>query len=208
MEESVKKQQTHLQTTYNPMLYKTFTGALEAFFAQECPQTGGLRNRQVLVQAVEGHGWRVLSRDESSVRQGQIQWVAVDKDETSSYGKSMRRTKIKSVVLDLVRSQDIKERAEGKRLREIKKESAMRLFEPADQQNGCPSQPGGDPRYTQNFKQVLLCQQKGLNEKETSFASKYRSGWFGNTMGCSTSSSRRTSYLKASCNISGRTCNR
>jgi hypothetical protein len=240
MEEAVKKQQTHLQATYNPMLYKTFTGALEAFFAQECPQIGGLRTRQVLVQAVEGMVGEFYP-ETSHLRQGQIQWVTVDKNETASYGKSMRQTRLKSVVLDLVRTQDIKERAEGKRLREIKKESAVRLFEQADQQNGCMTNaevaillkispctvsqyvqewefdhgqlvprrgtihdmgptlthkkpiirklflegksveqvsretrhsPEAIHRYIQNFKQVLLCQQKGLNERETSFAIK------------------------------------
>lgn len=240
MEEAVKKQQTHLQATYNPMLYKTFAGALEAFFAQECPQIGGLRTRQVLVQAVHGMVSEFYP-ETSHLRQGQIQWVTVDKDETASYGKSMRQTKLKSVVLDLVRAKDIKERAAGKRLREIKKEAAVRLFEQADEQNGCMTNaevavllkispctvshyvqewevdhevliprrgtihdmgptlthkkpiirklflegksveqvgretrhsPEAIHRYIRNFKQVLMCHQKGLNEQESAFAIK------------------------------------
>lgn len=234
----MKKQQTHLQATYHPMLYKTFTGALDAFFAQECPQIGGLRTRQVLVQAVEGMV-REFYPETSHLRQGQIQWTTVDKDETSSYGKSMKQTQLKSVVLDLVRSQDIQERAEGKRLRDLKKEAAVRLFEQADQQNGCMTQaevgillkispntvshyvrewetqnetliprrgtihdmgptlthkkpiirklflegksveqvsretrhsPEAIQRYIQNFKQVLLCRQKGLDAKDSAYA--------------------------------------
>ena len=54
MEDAVKKQQTHLQATYNPMLFQSFAGALEAFFAQARPQLGGFRTRQVLLQAVLG----------------------------------------------------------------------------------------------------------------------------------------------------------
>lgn len=73
----------------------------------------------------------------SHLRQGQIQWVTVDKDETSSYGKSMNNTRLKSVVLDLVRVEDIAERAGGKYLRDIKKEASVRLFKQADKQNGC-----------------------------------------------------------------------
>jgi hypothetical protein len=238
MEDAVKKQQTHLQSTYNPMMFKTFTGALEAFFAQECPQMGGRRTRQVLVQAILSMVSEFYP-ETSHLRQGQIQWVTVDKDETSSYGKSMRETKLKSVVLDLVRSKDIEERAEGKRLRQIKKEAAVRLFKQADEQNGCMTNaevaillkispptvgryihehefetgelvprrgtihdmgptlthkkpiirklflegksvgevsretrhsPEAIHRYIQNFKQVLLCRQKGLAEKETAFA--------------------------------------
>ena len=136
MEDAVKNQQTFLQATYHPMLFKTFEGALEAFLAQECPQIGGLRTRQVLVQAIRDMVASFYPQT-THLRQGQIQWVTVDKNETASYGKSMRQTRLKSVVLDLVRSQDIKERAEGKRLREIKKEAAIRLFKQADEQNGC-----------------------------------------------------------------------
>jgi len=132
----MKKQLTHLQATYNPMMHKTFAGALGAFFAGECPQLGGFRTRQVLVQAVMSMVGEFYP-ETSHLRQGQIQWVTVDKDETASYGKSMRNTRLKSVVLDLVRAEDIAERAEGKRLRAIKKEAAVRLFEQADDQNGC-----------------------------------------------------------------------
>jgi len=240
MEDAVKKKQTHLQATYNPMLFKTFAGALEAFFAQECPQLGGFRTRQVLVQAVLGMVAEFYP-ETSHLRQGQIQWVTVDKDETASYGKSMRNTRLKSVVLDLVRGEDIAERAEGKRLREIKKEAAVRLFKQADNQGGCMTNaevaillkispptvgryihehefetgelvprrgtihdmgptlthkkpiirklflegksveqvsretrhsPEAIHRYIRNFRQVLLCRQKGLDEKETAFAVK------------------------------------
>jgi len=240
MEDAVKKQQAHLQSTYNPMMFKTFVGALDAFFAQECPKLGGARIRQVLVQAVLGMV-NEFYPETRHLRQGQIQWVTVDKDETSSYGKSMRETRLKSVVLDLVRSKDISERAEGKRLREIKKEAAVRLFKQADDQNGCMTNaevaillkispptvgryihehefetgelvprrgtihdmgptlthkkpiirklflegktvrqvsretrhsPEAIHRYIRNFRQVLLCRQKGLDEKETAFAVK------------------------------------
>ncbi|MDK2856894.1 MAG: hypothetical protein PWQ89_13 [Verrucomicrobiota bacterium] len=92
--------------------------------------------RQVLAQAVQGMVGEFYP-EASHLRQGQIQWVTVDKDETSSYGKSMRQTKLKNVGLDLVRSKDIAERAEDKRLREIRKEAAVRLFKQADEQNGC-----------------------------------------------------------------------
>ncbi len=234
----MKNKRNHLQSTYNPMMFKTFEGALGAFFAQECPQLGGIRTRQVLVQSVMGMVHEFYP-ETSHLRQGQIQWVTVDKDETASYGKSMRETKLKSVVLDLVRSKDIEERAEGKRLREIKKEAAVRLFNQADNQNGCMTNaevaillkispptvgryvqehefetgemvprrgtihdmgptlthkkpiirklflegksvrevsretrhsPEAIHRYILNFKQVLLCRQKGLGEQDTAFA--------------------------------------
>lgn len=236
----MKKQQTHLQATYNPMMHKTFIGALEAFFADECPQLGGSRTRQVLVQAILSMV-NEFYPETSHLRQGQIQWVTVDKDETASYGKSMRNTRLKSVVLDLVRPEDIAERAQGKRLRDIKKEAAVRLFKQADDKKGCMTNaevaillkispatvsryvhehefetgelvprrgtihdmgptlthkkpiirklflegknvtqvsretrhsPEAIHRYIRNFRQVLLCRQKGLDEKETAFAVK------------------------------------
>lgn len=240
MEAAVKKQQTHLQATYNPMMQKTFVGALESFFADECPQLGGQRTRKVLVQAILGMV-NEFYPETSHLRQGQIQWVTVDKDETASYGKSMSNTRLKSVVLDLVQPQDIADRAEGRRLRDIKKEAAVRLFTQADDQNGCMTNaevaillkispptvgryiheyefetdelvprrgtihdmgptlthkkpiirklflegkdvgqvsretrhsPEAIHRYIRNFRQVLLCRQKGLDEKETAFAVK------------------------------------
>ncbi len=136
MQQAVKKHSTHLQATYNPMYFKSFEGALESFFAQECPQLGGLRTRQVLVQSILAMVHEFFPKT-SHLHQGQTQWVCVDKNETASYGKSMRETRLKSVVLDLVRTKDIRERAEGKRLKEIKKEAAVRLFKQADDQNGC-----------------------------------------------------------------------
>ena len=42
----------HAHSTYGPMQFKTFEGALGSFFANECPQLGGERTRQVLVQLI------------------------------------------------------------------------------------------------------------------------------------------------------------
>lgn len=236
----MKNKQTHLQTTYHPQKFKTFAGALGAFFEQECPQMGGTRIRQVLVQAIQDMVHQFYPKT-THLRPGQVQWVTVDKDETSAYGKTIQQTRLKSVVLDLARERDVHERADGKRLRDLKKEAAVRLFKQADEQNGCMTNaevaillkispctvgkyihewefetdelvprrgtihdmgptlthkkpiirklflegksvgqvsretrhsPDAIHRYIQNFKQVLLCRQKGLTEKETAFAVK------------------------------------
>ena len=37
---------------YEPVHYKTFQGALDAFFEQECPMIGGSRTRQTLVNVI------------------------------------------------------------------------------------------------------------------------------------------------------------
>ena len=46
---------THIsanEATYGPQQYKTFAGALTAFFSEECPQLGGMRTRQVLTATI------------------------------------------------------------------------------------------------------------------------------------------------------------
>lgn len=134
----MKKTLTNAQATYNPQMYKTFEGALESFFARECPQIGGELSRQVLVKTVSDMVSKFYP-ETSHLKQGQTLWTTVDRRETSSYGKSIRNTELRPVVLDLVRTEDIKERAEGKKLRDIKKEAAVRLCEQAYRQDGCLS---------------------------------------------------------------------
>ena len=53
------------------------------------------------------------------------------------YGKSIKNTKLTNVVLDLVQERDPLDRANGKRLREMKKEAVARLHNQAFEQNGC-----------------------------------------------------------------------
>lgn len=121
--------------TYGPMTHKTFEGALDSFFANECPQLGGSRTRQVLVQSIQGLVQSYFP-ETSRLQQGQIQWTAVHKDEKASYGKSISKSHLTPVILDLVQGGDAKERAEGKKLREIKREAVARLFQQAYQQDG------------------------------------------------------------------------
>jgi len=122
--------------TYGPMRFKTFEGALGAFFGQECPQLGGERTRHVLVQSIVEMIQRFYP-ETHHLRPGQMTWTTVDKNERASYGKSIRQTRLTSVVLDVVRSQDVTDRAEGKRLRDLKKEAVARLFAQAYAQSGC-----------------------------------------------------------------------
>ena len=48
----MKNQLDSNQALYGPQAKKSFDGALNAFLAQECPQLGGHRTRQVLVQTL------------------------------------------------------------------------------------------------------------------------------------------------------------
>ena len=132
----MKKTLTSAQATYMPQTYKTFEGALEAFLAEQCPQIGGSMTRRVLVQGVSNMVSKFYP-ETSHLRQGQIVWPTVHRKEKSSYGKSIRNTELTPVILDLVRSADIVERANGKRLREMKKEAVVRLCTQAFEQDGC-----------------------------------------------------------------------
>lgn len=132
----MKKTLTSAQATYMPQTYKSFEGALGAFLAEQCPQIGGSLTRQVLVQGISNMVSKFYP-ETSHLRQGQIVWPTVHRKEKSSYGKSIRNTELIPVVLDLIRVQDIVERAHGKRLRNIKKEAVARLCKQSYEQDGC-----------------------------------------------------------------------
>jgi len=239
----MKQYANHRAATYGPMQHKCFAGALGAFFAAECPQVGGERTRGVLVGAVVEMVNRFYP-ETTHLRAGQVQWTTVSKHERPSYGRTIQDSDLASVVLDLVRPEDAADRAQGKSLRAIKQEAVARLFEQADQQEGCLTQaevgvllklcpatvakyvraweaehqkilprrgtvhdlgptqthkrqiieklflegrsvqdvcrqthhsPEAVHRYIQAFKQVLLCQRRGLSVKEIAFAVKMSS---------------------------------
>jgi len=132
----MKKTLTSAQATYLPQVYKSFEGALGAFLAEQCPQIGGSMTRQVLVQGISNMVSKFYP-ETSHLRQGQIVWPTVHRKEKSSYGKSIRNTELTPVVLDLIRTEDIVERANGKRLRDMKKEAVARLCKQAFEQDGC-----------------------------------------------------------------------
>ncbi|MCP4341150.1 MAG: DUF1670 domain-containing protein [Desulfobulbaceae bacterium] len=132
----MKKKLDHNRATFNPAAYKNFSGALCAFYEQECPQIGGIRTRQVLVQSVL-EMVDTFYPETTHLRQGQITWTTVDKDENGAYGKRMDQTRLTNVTLDLVQLHDAKERAEGKKLKDIKQEAAIRLCNQAYEQGGC-----------------------------------------------------------------------
>jgi predicted transcriptional regulator len=135
MEEKMKAELSHHQALYTPQLYKCFDGALDAFFHQECPQLGGARTRQVLVQSVRSMVESFFPAT-SHLRAGQTTWSAVHKDEKSSYGKAISQCRLTPVVLNLLPPEEIKARAEGAKLRDLKQQAVARLFQEAYQQNG------------------------------------------------------------------------
>lgn len=125
----------HAQANYTPVLYKTFDGALEAFFAAECPQLGGLRTRQVLVQSVRQMVDRFFPQT-THLRSGQFLWSAVHKDAQPVGGQPIAQTRLTPVILDLLPSQEIQDRAHGLTPRQARRQTVVRLFQQAYDQEG------------------------------------------------------------------------
>lgn len=132
----MKNHQNHAAATYTPQTYKSFDGALYAFMAAECPQIGGDMTRRVLVSEICAL-FRKFHPGTDHLAAGQTVWPTVHKDARGAYGKTIQKTELVSVVLDLVTPRDAADRAEGKNLRDLKKEAAARLCLQAYEQDGC-----------------------------------------------------------------------
>jgi DNA-binding CsgD family transcriptional regulator len=131
----MNKQRDYNQALYTPQQHKTYEAALCAFLERECPQLGGVRTRQVLVQSLSDMR-RAFFPETSHLAPGQTPWTAVHKDAQGSWGKRIDQTELTPVVLDLVTADEAQQRAQGKKLRAIKIEATGRLFEQAYAQDG------------------------------------------------------------------------
>lgn len=132
----MKKHVSAAAATYGPQSQKNFAGALNAFFKNECPAIGGNLTRRALVASVVGMVGEFYP-ETTHLRPGQTPWVTVDKNERPSYGKKTEETALTVVNLTLVTESDAVDRADGMRLREIKKNAAARLCKEAYEQGGC-----------------------------------------------------------------------
>jgi hypothetical protein len=132
----MKKHETAMSATYTPQTFKSFEGALFSFMQKECPQIGGEQTRQVLVKCVTDMVHKFFPAT-NHLAQGQIVWPTVHIDAKGSYGKRIQDTELTPVILDLVQAQDAADRANGKRLRDLKQEAVARLCIQAHQQKGC-----------------------------------------------------------------------
>ena len=131
-----KASKEYLVNTYGPQAQKTFLGALEAFFATEFPQLAGDRARRAVVQGIVDLVHRFFP-ETSNLRQGQTTWVSVAKDEVSSYGKTIPKTRMVPVILTLIAENDAALRRDGMRLRDLKREAVARICMETDAQAGC-----------------------------------------------------------------------
>lgn len=131
----MRKELSNAQANFNPQHYKSFEGALESFFNEECPQLGGSRTRRLLVDVIRTMVGEFFPST-NNLSAGQTPWTCVHKDARSSYAKTISKTRLTPVVLDLVKTTDIKDRARGVSLKDLRKEAVARLFQQAYQQDG------------------------------------------------------------------------
>ena len=125
-----------LMSDYGPIYQKSFSGALDAFFQQECPHLGGVRTRQLLVQAISQMVEAYFPKSER-LHKGQIMWVAVAKEEKTSFNKRMQDTRQVPVILDLVLEEDALAVCNGKSFQTLREETIARLHQQAFDQGGC-----------------------------------------------------------------------
>jgi len=135
MEVQMNKHLDSNQRLFGPQEYKSFEGALFAFFAKECPQMAGTQTRRLLVQTI-AEMIRAFYPQTSHLQPGQTTWVAVHKDAGPAYGRAIADSKLTPVVLDILLPNEAALRAQGQRLRDLKRDAAARLFQQAYRQDG------------------------------------------------------------------------
>jgi hypothetical protein len=135
LDQNMQTHLNHAQANFTPVLYKTFDGALEAFLASECPQLGGLRTRQVLVQSIRSMVDQFFPAA-SHLRSGQFVWSAVHKDAKPTEAQTINQTQLTPVILDLLPTQEIQDRANGLSPRQARSQTVVRLFQQAYEQDG------------------------------------------------------------------------
>jgi len=123
------------QSQYGPVEKKTFSSALSQFLEASLPQLKGWIIREKVVGGIQELVDEFYPKH-SHLRMGQVMWPAVDEKEVSGYGKSIEKTKLKPVFLDLISDKDIKRYMDGAKAKEIKKEATIRVFDQAKEQGG------------------------------------------------------------------------
>lgn len=124
-----------LAASLGPVEKKTFAAALDQFFQEQCPQMGGALTRQLLVSKIQ-QLVQTFFPPHTHLRMGQVLWPAVDENETAAYGKTMEKTRLKPVFVDLIAPEDIEATLRGECRKLIRQRATVRLFTQAKEQGG------------------------------------------------------------------------
>lgn len=123
----MKGTKTSVASQFGPLEKKTFASSLGRFFEDQCPQMGGELTRKVLVSKVQELVEEFYPPN-THLRMGQVMWPAVDENETASYGKTIEKTRLKPVFVDLIAREDIEAILKGESKKRIRQRASIRLF--------------------------------------------------------------------------------
>ena len=131
----MKSGKSSVSSLFGPLQRKTFAAALSQFFEEQCPQMGGQLTRDMLVKNIQ----QLIEKfypPNTHLRMGQVMWPAVDEHEKAAYGKTIEKTKLKPIFVDLISQDDIEAVLQGERAKIIRQRATMRLFKQAKAQGG------------------------------------------------------------------------
>lgn len=131
----MKSSKTSVEAQFGPLQKKTFGAALALFLEQQCPQMGGHLTRQVIVDNIQELVDKFYPPN-THLRMGQVMWPAVDENEKASYGKTIEKTKIKPVFVDMIAPEDIEAVLQGEKKMRIRQRATVRIFQQAKAQGG------------------------------------------------------------------------
>lgn len=129
----MKSGKSAVQDLFGPLQKKTFASALSRFLEDQCPQLGGHLTRQVLVDKIQQLVEEFFPPN-THLRMGQVMWPAVDENEKAAYGKSIEKTKLKPVFVDMIAPGDIEAVLAGEKAKSIRQQATVRLFKQAKEQ--------------------------------------------------------------------------
>lgn len=159
----MKSSKSSVEAAFGPLQKKTFASALSLFFQKQCPQMGGDLTREVLVRNIQQLVNEFFPSN-THLRMGQVMWPAVDEKETAAYGKTIEKTKLKPVFIDLLSPEDIEALLQGEKKRKIRQQVSIRLFNQAKAQGGVLT--GVDVATMMRLSPVTISQYVREYEKE------------------------------------------
>jgi len=129
----MKSSKSSVAAQFGPLQKKTFASALSLFFEEQCPQMGGHLTRQLLVNKIQDLVEEFYPPN-THLRMGQIMWPAVDENETAAYGKTIEKTRLKPVFVDMIAPEDIEAILQGEKRKTVRQRATIRLFNQSKEQ--------------------------------------------------------------------------
>ena len=130
----MKSSKSAVAAQFGPLQKKTFASALSQFFEQQCPELGGQLTREVLVKKIQELVEQFYPPN-THLCMGQVMWPVVDENETAAYGKTIEKTRLKPVFVDMIATEDIEAILKGEKRKTIRQRATVRLFNQAKEQS-------------------------------------------------------------------------